>query len=164
MCNSRLEEALVEELRDLLDAEKRLTKALPKLAKAAESEELVAAFESHNEETKKQVQRLEEALQSLGQKPLGKPCGAMKGLLAEGDELKGEADQGALRDAMLIAAAQKVEHYEIASYGTVIVWAEQLGLKKIVSLLSRTLDEEKAADEKLNGIAEELNTLAEVSQ
>ncbi len=161
MAIESLQDALVDELRDLLHAEKQLTKALPKLAKAADNEELREAFESHLVETQGQIDRLEQALKSLGKQLKPKPCDGMKGIIEEGSEMMDEADAGALRDALLIAAGQKAEHYEIASYGTVIAWAEQLGESKIVKLLTKTLEEEKAADEKLNELSEQINAAAE---
>lgn len=146
--------ALIDSLKDLLHAEKQLTKALPKMAKKASNQKLSKAFESHLEETKEHVSRLEKAFEALDRKADTKVCAAMKGLIEEGEEVMEEADDDATRDAMMIGAAQKVEHYEIASYGTAIVWAEQLGEKKVADLLRKTLDEEKNADEKLSKIAE----------
>jgi len=142
------------EIRDLYDAEKQLTKALPKMAKAASSEDLRAAFEAHLEETKGHVERLEEIFTALGEKGAGKKCAAMAGLVKEGDELISEMDEGAIRDAGLIAAAQKVEHYEISGYGSARTHAQLLGNSEAVSLLDETLGEEKAADQKLNDLAE----------
>lgn len=161
MAAESLQDALVEELRDLLHAEKQLTKALPKLAKAAESEELASAFEFHLEETQTHVERLERALETLGETVRAKACDGMKGIVEEGGELIKEYDAGALRDAMLIEAAQKAEHYEIATYGTVVTWAKNLGLQEIAGPLIETLKEEKAADEKLTQIAGTINAQAE---
>ncbi len=148
-----LHELFLDELADLLNAEQQLTKALPKMAEAAESDELREAFESHLEETREHVSRLEKVFQTLEEPVKNKTCKAMKGLLEEGEELMEElADSSALDDG-LIAAAQKVEHYEIASYGTVCAWAEQMGHTDALELLQDTLAEEKAADETLTEIA-----------
>jgi len=145
-----LRETFVEELKDLYDAEKQLLKALPKMAKAAEHEELKAAFESHLEETQTHVQRLEEVFEAFGETAKAKKCKAMQGLVEEGQDLIDE-EEG---DAALICAAQKIEHYEIASYGSLRTWAEMLDEAEAVDLLQETLDEEKATDEKLTEIAE----------
>jgi len=147
-----------EELKDIYDAEQRLTKALPKMAKSADSEELVSAFEEHLSETEEHVRRLEEVFDSIEESPAKKTCKAMVGLLEEGQELMNEdTDSPALKDAMLIAAAQKVEHYEIATYGCLRTWAELLGEDEAVRLLQITLDEEGATDKKLTEIAQSLN-------
>jgi len=152
----------VDEVADVHSAEQQLIKALPKMAKAAQSEELRTAFETHLEETLAQVNRLKEAMESIGEPLKSKKCKAMEGLLAEGKEMMEEHKGEPTIDAVLIAAAQKVEHYEIASYGTLIAWAKQLGHDDAAELLTETLDEEKAADEKLTGIAENTaNTEAE---
>jgi ferritin-like metal-binding protein YciE len=145
-----LRETFVEELKDLYDAEKQLLKALPKMAKAAEHEELKAAFETHLEETQNHIQRLEEVFEAFGETAKGKKCKAMQGLVEEGQDLIDE-EEG---DAALICAAQKIEHYEIASYGSLRTWAEMLEEDEAVDLLQETLDEEKATDEKLTEIAE----------
>lgn len=145
-----LRETFVDELRDLFDAEKQLLKALPKLAKAAENEDLKAAFEQHIEETEGQVERLKEVFQLFGQEPRGKKCAGMEGLIEEGEE-KIEEEAG---DAALICAAQKAEHYEIAAYGSLSAWAKLLEQDQAVDLLEQNLQEEKAADEKLTEIAE----------
>ncbi len=149
---------LVDELRDLLDAEKQLVKALGKMIKAASDEELQTAFESHRSETEKQVERLGTALESLGQGVRGKTCKAMQGLVKEGQEIIDETEDApeALADAALIAAAQKVEHYEIASYGMACAVAEIAGHEQVLELLGQTLDEEKQADEKLTQICQRL--------
>jgi len=147
---SALRETFLEELSDLYDAEKQLLKALPKMAKAAENEELREAFESHLEETEKHVESLEQVFALFNEPAKAKKCKAMQGLVAEGQELI-DADEG---DAALICAAQKVEHYEIASYGSLLAWARLLSEDPAAGLLEGTLDEEKAADEKLTGIAE----------
>jgi len=149
-----LEELLHEELKDIYDAEKQLTKALPKLAKKATSPELKEALEEHLRETEQHVQRLEEVFEQLGLPARGKKCEGMQYLIAEGNEMIGDADEDATRDAVMIAAAQKVEHYEIASYGTVRTWASLLGKDDAAQLLEETLEEEKAADQKLTQIAE----------
>ena len=147
---SQLRETFVEELKDLYDAEKQLLKALPKMAKAADHEELKAAFEDHLQETETHVERLEQVFSIFGETAKGKKCKAMQGLVEEGQDLIDE-EEG---DAALICAAQKVEHYEIASYGSLRTWAELLDEDEAVDLLQETLDEEKAADEKLTEIAE----------
>ena len=150
-----LQELLVDELRDIYDAEKRLTKAIPKLVKAATSADLQDALENHLTETEEQVSRLERAFEDLVETPKAKTCLAMKGLIEEGDETAG-ADYGddSLRDAAIIGAAQRVEHYEIAAYGTAIAHARQLGRDEVVTLLEESLEEEKAANDKLTEIAE----------
>lgn len=152
-----LKELLVEELRDLLDAEKQLTKALPKLAKAASNEELKEGFLTHLEETKTHVERLEKAFELLGETPKGKKCAAMKGLVEEGSEAIELEGPDVLRDAMLIGAAQRVEHYEIAAYGTARAFAETIGQSEVVDLLQQTLDEEGATDKKLSTLSETIN-------
>lgn len=156
-----LNEILIEELQDLYSAETQLTKALPKLAKAATNEELKAGFQEHLEQTKVHVTRLERVFELLGAKPQGKTCKAMEGLIAEGSE-KIELDaEPAAKDAALIGAAQKVEHYEIAGYGTVRTWAEVLGEDEVADLLQETLDEESETDEKLTELSETVNDEAE---
>jgi ferritin-like metal-binding protein YciE len=148
-----LHDLFLEELADMLHAEQQLTKALPKLIKAAESDELRTALENHLEETNGHISRLEQAFESLDEKVKTKPCKGMKGIIEEGDEMVKEMkDTGAI-DATVIAAGQKTEHYEIASYGTLIAWAEQMGHADAVNLLKENLQEEKAADEKLTDIA-----------
>ena len=150
-----LRELLVDELRDIYDAEKRLTKAIPKLVKASTSEDLQDALENHLTETENQVSRLERAFDELGEQARAKTCLAMKGLIEEGDESAGEEfGDDSLRDATIIGAAQRVEHYEIAAYGTAIAHARLLGLDEVVTLLEESLDEEKAANDKLTEIAE----------
>lgn len=150
-----LQDLLVDELRDIYDAEKRLIKAIPKLAKASTDDDLQDALENHLAETEGQVSRLERAFGKLGEASRSKTCAAMKGLIEEGDEHAGE-DFGddSLRDATIIGAAQRVEHYEIAAYGTAIAHAKLLGLDQVVSLLEESLAEEKAANGKLTEIAE----------
>jgi len=149
-----LDDLLLHELKDLYSAENQLVKALPKMAKAATSEELQKAFQEHLEETKNQVQRLEQIFEELDGSSRGKKCKAMEGLIEEGKELIDEDAEDAVKDAGLIGAAQKVEHYEIAGYGTAIAWAKLLGNQKVADLLQETLEEEKAADAKLNELAE----------
>jgi ferritin-like metal-binding protein YciE len=146
-----LEEVLIDHLRDLYDAEKNLVRALPKMAKAADSEELGDAIRDHLEETKKHVERLEQVFEAFEEKPRAKACKAMRGLIEEGGEAASE--EGSLSDLAIIAAAQKVEHYEISAYGTAIAWAEKLGNDQAVKLLQDTLKEEKAADAKLTEIS-----------
>jgi ferritin-like metal-binding protein YciE len=155
-----IEELFVDELKDLYSAEKQITKALPKMAKAANTAELRQAFESHLQETLGQVQRLEQIFEILSKSPRGKTCNGMKGVLEEGAEVLEEADKGAVRDAALISAAQRVEHYEMAGYGTVIAYAKLLGQSEIESLLTETLKEEKAADQKLTGLSKGVNSEA----
>jgi len=152
--NTELHQLFLDELADILNAEMQLTKALPRMAKAAVTEELAEAFRSHLEETKVHITRLEEVFASLGEKVKTKTCPAMKGLIEEGEEMMEDLEDSSALDAGLIAVAQKVEHYEIASYGTVKAWAEQMGHAEAVQLLQATLDEEKAADSKLTDIAE----------
>jgi ferritin-like metal-binding protein YciE len=154
MAGNNLREALVDEIKDLYNAEKQLTKALPKMAKGATSEELREAFETHLEETEGQVTRLERVFELLDEKPRGKHCAGMAGIVEEGSEKLQEDAEDSVMDAMLIASAQKVEHYEIGSYGTAIAWAEALGLTEVAQILNETLAEEKAADEKLSALAE----------
>jgi ferritin-like metal-binding protein YciE len=145
---------LEEELKDLYDAEKQLIKALPKLAKKASSPDLKEAFNEHLGQTEEHVERLEQAFERLGLPVRGKSCKGMRNLISEGNEMIAEAEDDATRDALMIAAAQKVEHYEISSYGTIRTWANLLGKSDVAALLQATLDEEKTADQKLTGIAE----------
>jgi ferritin-like metal-binding protein YciE len=160
--NTALHELFLDELADLYNAEQQLTKALPKMAKAAKSPELREAFQQHLEETEEHISRLEEVAETLDEKLKGKKCKAMQGLIEEGKEIMDEQEDSAALDAGLIIAAQKVEHYEIASYGAVCAWAKQMGHDEAVDLLQQTLDEEKATDEKLNEIAENIaNTEAQ---
>ena len=149
-----LRDLYVEQLRDLYDAEKQLTKALPKLAKAATSPKLKQAFETHLRETEGHVKRLEQVFGTLDMAPRGKKCKAMQGLIEEGNEMMEENAEADVMDAGLIAAAQRVEHYEMAGYGTVRTYAQTLGEKQAVTLLQQTLDEEKHADDLLTQIAE----------
>jgi ferritin-like metal-binding protein YciE len=149
-----LADLMQDELKDIYDAEKQLTKALPKLAKKATSEELREALESHLQETEGHVERLEQIFEQLGMPARGKRCEGMKHLIAEGNDMIADAEEDATRDAIIIAASQKVEHYEMASYGTLRTWANVLGKSEVASLCEETLEEEKAADEKLTAIAE----------
>ena len=149
---SNLEELFLEELKDLYSAENQLIRALPKIAKATNSNELKSAFENHLEQTKNHASRLQEAFTELGHKPAQVTCKAMKGLI-EGEEVIQKADKSAARDAGIIGAAQRVEHYEISAYGTAQTHASVLGFNRVGELLQQTLDEEKEADSKLNKIA-----------
>ena len=160
MPNEGFKELYVDELKDLYNAENQLVKALPKMAKAASSDELRQGFEDHLEQTKGHVQRLEKIFKSLDDNPKGKKCMGMEGLVKEGSEVMGEDFEGAVMDAALIGAAQRVEHYEIAAYGTVCEFAQVLGESEHVSLLKQTLEEEKDTDEKLTDLAEEINQQA----
>lgn len=155
-----LEVLLAHEIKDLYSAETQLVKALPKMAEAAASEELQEAFNNHLEETKGQVTRLEEVAELLGITPRGKTCKAMKGLLEEGSETIEEEGEPVVKDLALIGAAQKVEHYEIAGYGTARALAEALELDDVVELLQATLDEEEVTDQNLTAIAEQLVPMA----
>jgi len=154
MKDSELHQLFLDELADIMSAERQLTQALPRMGAAAQSEELAAAFELHLAETENQITRLEQVFTSLDEPAKSKECKAMKGLLEEGREMMEKMKNSPALDAALIAAAQKVEHYEIASYGTVCAWAEMMGHDDAVELLRATLDEEKAANEKLTTIAE----------
>jgi ferritin-like metal-binding protein YciE len=155
-------DALFEDtLRDMYYAEKKLTRILPKMAKKATTEELAEAFTAHASETEGQVERLEKVFEMIDKTARGKKCEALEGLSAEGDHVMEEAEEDGVLDAGLIASAQAVEHYEIARYGTLIAWANQLEMPDAASLLEETLAEEKAADEKLNGLAEKINPMAE---
>ena len=151
-----LETLWVEELRDIYNAENQLLKALPKMAKKASAPELKQAFQEHLDQTKEHVERLEEIFEKLDKKPAGKTCKAMKGLLEEGSELLEEEGEESVLDAGIIAAAQKVEHYEIASYGAVRAWANMLGEEDAAEILQQTLDEEGETDKRLTELAEEI--------
>lgn len=152
-----LRELLVEELRDLHNAESQLLKALPKMAKASTNEELKEGFEEHLEQTKEHVDRLDRCFKMLGANAKGKTCHAMKGLIEEGTEAIEVDAPDTIRDAHLIGAAQRVEHYEIAAYGTARAYAETLGETKIAGLLQDTLDEEGDTDKRLTALAEQIN-------
>jgi ferritin-like metal-binding protein YciE len=155
-----VEQLLVEELKDLLSAENQITKTLPKLVEAATSIELKSAFEHHLKETERHIERLKKALKILGKDAKSKTCEGMKGILAEGSEMFHQTPAGDIRDVALISAAQRVEHYEMAAYGTVRTYAEDLKQPEIVQLLKETLEEEKAADKKLTEISREVNVRA----
>lgn len=159
MDNKGLKELYIDELKDLYSAENQLVKALPKMAKAASSEELRSGFEEHLEQTKGHVQRLETIFEQLNESPKGKKCKGMEGLIEEGSEAIGEFEDSVL-DAALIGAAQRVEHYEMAAYGTARAFAEELGETEQASLLNETLEEEKQTDEKLSTLAKEINPQA----
>lgn len=158
-----LEDLLTHELKDLYSAETQILKALPKMAKAATNPELKTAFEKHLKQTEEQVQRIETIFDSLEGKPRGKKCVGMEGLIEEGTELMQEDMPESLLDAALIGAAQKVEHYEIAAYGTARALAERLGMKDAVRLLQTTLDEEGETDKMLTSIAQRVNSKAEAA-
>jgi len=155
-----LEELLIDELKDLYSAEKQIVRSLPKLAKATTNLELRDALVSHLEETKGQVQRLEQIAELVGKKLTGKSCVGMKGVLEEGSEVLEDTDKGTVRDAALIGAAQRVEHYEMAGYGTARDFAKALGMSDVAALLDQTLAEEKAADKKLSILSKAVNTQA----
>ena len=154
MADGTLHDAFLDELRDAYDAEKQLTRALPKMAKAASSTELRTAFENHLEETRGHVDRLERVFESLDEKVRGKHCDGIAGIIEEGKSVMEEDFDEPTMDACLIAAGQRAEHYEMAAYGTLIAWAKAMGHDEAAELLQETLDEEKAADEKLTALAE----------
>jgi ferritin-like metal-binding protein YciE len=156
MALDSLEKLFVEELKDTYNGEKQLLKALKKMSKAAADQTLSKAFADHLAETEKQVERLEQVFESIDMAPKGKMCEGIKGIVQEGNDMMEEDGEDEVKDAALIAAAQRVEHYEIAAYGTLRHYAERLGYTKAEKLLAQTLDEEKAADEKLNVIAKRL--------
>jgi ferritin-like metal-binding protein YciE len=155
-----LRELYVEQLRDLYDAENQLIKALPKMAKEASSDELRQSIEEHLEQTRGQAERLEQIFEQLGEKPKGKKCKGMQGLLEEGKETLEEDMEEDTKDAAIIAAAQRVEHYEISGYGTARTYANLLGESEAAELLEETLNEEKETDQKLTQLAEEINVEA----
>lgn len=156
-----LHDLYVDELHDLYDAENQLIKALPKMAEGANSDELRQGFEDHLEQTRGHAQRLEQLFERLGEKPKGKKCKGMEGIVKEGSEVLDEDMQEDTKDAALIGAAQRVEHYEIAGYGTAMTHADLLGLDEDARLLEQTLAEEKETDQKLNQLAENINVQAE---
>ena len=164
MEKSSLQELYVDELRDLYNAETQLVKALPKMAKAASNDQLREAFQEHLRQTSEHVSRLEQIFEQLGEKASGKKCLGMEGLVKEGSETMKEDYSEDVKDAAIIGAAQRVEHYEMAGYGTVRAFAELLGETEHVSLLEKTLQEAKQADEKLTQLAEEINPKASESQ
>ena len=149
-----LHDAFIDELRDAYDAEKQLTKALPKLAKASTSSTLRQAFEAHLDETQGQIMRLEEVFGMLNEKVQGKHCDGIAGIIEEGKSVMEEDFEDTTMDACLIASGQRAEHYEMAAYGTLVAWARAMGHDDVADLLEQTLDEEKAADEKLTALAE----------
>jgi ferritin-like metal-binding protein YciE len=159
MKHKALKELFVDELKDLYSAENQLIKTLPKMAKAATSDDLRAGFEHHWEQTKEHARRIEEICNELGEKPTGKKCAGMEGLIEEGKEMMNEFEDDVL-DAAMISAAQRVEHYEIAAYGTVRTYAELLGHDRAVELLEQTLEEEKETDQKLTELAGTINVEA----
>jgi ferritin-like metal-binding protein YciE len=156
-----IEKLFIAELKDLYSAENQITKALPKMVKAATSSDLKKAFESHLRETEGQIERLVEICNILGTNPKGKSCEGMKGVLSEGSSMLQEVEEGDVRDAALISAAQRVEHYEMAAYGAVRTYAQILGQSEAAKLLEETLEEEKAADQKLTSIAQKVNGKAQ---
>jgi ferritin-like metal-binding protein YciE len=155
-----MQELLIDELKDLYSAEKQIVRALPKIAKATSSLELQEALLGHLEETKGQVVRLEKIGDIVGKKLTGKTCVGMKGVLEEGSEVLEDTDKGVVRDAALISACQRVEHYEMAGYGSAREFAKLLGQTEVVTLLDETLDEEKNADKKLSAISKQVNAEA----
>jgi ferritin-like metal-binding protein YciE len=157
MSVATLQELFVDELKDLYSAEKQIVRALPKIAKATTSEELRAVLLEHLEETKGQVTRLEQIAEIVGKKPTGKTCAGMKGVLEEGSEVLEDTEKGEVRDAALISACQRVEHYEMAGYGSARDFAKLLGMADVAGLLEETLAEEKAADKKLTEISRQVN-------
>ena len=157
MEQNSLRELYIEELKDLYSAENQLLKAIPKMAKASESDDLRKGFEQHLEQTRGHVNRLEKIFGNLGESPKGKKCKGMEGLISEGGEMIEEHDESEMRDAGLISAAQRVEHYEIAGYGCVKTYATLLGDDQAASLLEQTLQEEKDTDQKLTQLAESIN-------
>lgn len=160
-----LEDLLADELKDLYSAENMIVKALPKMAKQTKSAELRSAFEEHLDQTKNQVERIEKACNELGISPRGKKCVGMEGLIEEGKEIMANGEDTDAMEAGLIGAAQKVEHYEIAAYGTAAAHARQLGFTSVAQLLDRTLEEERLTDEKLTKIAEnQVNVQAAMQQ
>jgi ferritin-like metal-binding protein YciE len=160
MSVATLEELFIDELKDLYSAEKQIVRSLPKMAKAASTPELQQALESHLEETKGQVERLDKIAEIVGKRLTGKTCAGMKGVLEEGSEVLKEVEEGGVRDAAIIGAAQRVEHYEMAGYGTARDLARLLGMDEVGDLLEETLEEEKAADQKLTAISTNVNTQA----
>jgi len=160
MSTESVKELLIDELKDLYDAEKQLVKALPKMAKAAFDEELKASLTAHLEETKEHVARLERVFKLLDEPAKAKTCPAMKGLIEEGSEALEEKEESALRDAQIIGSAQRIEHYEMAAYGTARTLAETLGEDEVAEILQTTLDEEGEADKKLTEAAATVNEAA----
>ncbi len=157
MSLSNLADAFYDELRDVYSAEKQLVKALPKMAKQANSSDLQKAFEAHLKETEEQVKRVEQAFEDTGKAAKAKTCEAMKGLIEEAEETMKEDAEPFVMDALLIGCAQKIEHYEIATYGTLCTWAESLGYKTALKLLKQNIDEEESADKKLTKLSVSIN-------
>ncbi|HEX8924825.1 MAG TPA: ferritin-like domain-containing protein [Terriglobales bacterium] len=155
-----LQQLFVEQLRDLYDGEQQITQALPKLIDKANSQQLKSALQEHLQVTRQQITRLDQIFQQLGQKPSGETCKGMKGVIAEGDSLVSKGNDPAVTDASIITSAQRVEHYEIAGYGTVKTYARQLGQNAWAQMLEQTLSEEKEADQKLTQLAETINVRA----
>ena len=161
----QLDELFVETLKDIYYAEKKLATTLPKMAKAAQSEELAAAFEKHADETEGQIERLDQVFAMCDETPKGKTCDAINGLIDEGKEIMSDFKNSPAHDAGLLAAAQAVEHYEISRYGTLIEWAKKLGMQEAVSLLEETLEEEKQTDQDLTKLAKSIvNDMADTAQ
>lgn len=158
MSANSIEKLFLEELKDLYNSEQQLTKALPKLSKMATSTQLQSALEHHLRETEGHVQRLEQVFKAVGEKPSSKTCDGMKGILEEGETSVKAAEEGDIRDLAIAAGGNRVEHYEMAAYGTVRAYAEHLGNQQVAQLLEQTLEEEKAADRKLTECAEQLQT------
>ncbi len=158
-----LQQLFLKELRDLYDAENQITEALPKMIEAAHYGQLKSALQEHLNVTKQQVSRLDEIFRQLNEKPTGETCKGMKGVIKEGDEIASQGGDPSTIDAGIISAAQRVEHYEIAAYGTVRTYAQLLGRTQIAQLLQQTLNEEKEADEKLNQIASSVNIEAKAA-
>jgi ferritin-like metal-binding protein YciE len=164
MADKKLEDLFLDTLKDIYFAEKKILTALPKMAKAAQSQDLKAAFEKHEGETEEHVSRLEQVFKAIGQTPKGKTCDAIMGIIAEGKEIMEEYEETPALDAGLLAAAQAVEHYEISRYGTLRTWAEELGHADAVKLLEATLAEEKKTNEALTSLAEsEVNAHAQAA-
>ena len=161
MAQKTMNDLLLLTLQDVYYAERQILKALPKLAKASENEELKNALMHHREETQGQVERLLKAFDALGKRARGQTCEAINGLIEEGDEIVEEFEQGPVRDAGIVACAQAVEHYEMARYGTIVAWAKEVGRKEVAKLMQETLEQEKKADATLNQLAQRgLNQLA----
>src|SRR4051812_2533012 len=161
----RLDDLFHDTLKDIYYAEKKILAALPKMAKAADSDELRAAFEKHRDETEEQISRLEQVFEAIDEKPQGKKCAAIEGILEEGQEIMKEYKGSPALDAGMLAAAQAVEHYEISRYGTLRAWAEELGLDDAANLLDETLKEEEATDKALTELAEAaVNVAAEQAE
>jgi ferritin-like metal-binding protein YciE len=158
-----LQQLFVEQLRDLYDGEQQITEALPKLIEKASNPQLKSALQEHLDITKRQITRLEQIFQGLGEKPTGESCKGMKGVIKEGDDVVGKAKDAAVRDASIITSAQRVEHYEIAGYGTVKTYARQLNKAEYARILEEILNEEKEADQKLTQIAESVNIEAKAA-